>query len=84
MLVAVDSGYLLDGASSQIPDVEVAATGAEEDARVGRGRVECGCCERRTLHVKRCEERVRIKRGIGVNLVKVECRAGSGGKKEGI
>lgn len=58
MLVRVDTGYFFDGAGAQVPDVEVAAAGAEEDSGVVLRGVECGGCKRGILYVERGEERV--------------------------
>ena len=54
--VAVDPGDLLHGAGVQVPGVEVAALGGEEDAR-GGGVEGCGV-ERIVWDVERGDDRV--------------------------
>ena len=70
MLVTVYTRHLLHSAGRDVPDVEVAASRAEEDARVGRRRMECCGDQRGLLDVQGREKRVRVRR-VGVDVVKV-------------
>lgn len=69
--MAIDTRHLLNSARCDVPDMEVAASCAKEDARVRRGGMECCCCQRGALDVQRRKKRVRVGL-VGVDVVKVE------------
>lgn len=81
--MTVDTRNFLNGTGSDVPNVEVTASGTEEDSSVCWRRMERRCGERCTLHVERGEEWIRIK-GIGIDVVQRECRARAGGEEERI
>jgi len=81
VLVSIHTGHLLDGAGVEVPDVEVAAAGGEEDAGVGRVGVEGRGREGRVLDVQGEEERV-WGGGVRVDAAEAEGAAGAGGEEE--
>ena len=78
--MTVDTRHLLNSACCDIPDMEVAASRAEEDARVRGGGMKCCCYQWGALDVQGCKKRVRVRRAR-VDVVKVERRARTGGEE---